>query len=193
MDDRSNEVKEKSMEKLVADRKEDYKAHARELSRIIPTEKATLDDIAAELVKYVERYMVPIFEAKRSVARKFGANFVPSLIVTEENHTSHCADCGFAIEDCQCEKWGDLDDDIEEIQERINSRVGDIVLKKELIKLLNQNIPKKMAKESVIAQYTIDESNRQDLGDRPCLCGEQYVKQGKIWWCPGCKENFVVE
>jgi hypothetical protein len=27
---------------------------------------------------------------------------------------------------------------------------------------------------------------------RPCDCGEEYLKQGRIWWCPGCKENFVV-
>jgi hypothetical protein len=27
----------------------------------------------------------------------------------------------------------------------------------------------------------------------PCDCGKPYVINGKIWWCPVCKENFVRE
>lgn len=27
----------------------------------------------------------------------------------------------------------------------------------------------------------------------PCQCGVEYLKQGIIWWCSVCKNNFVVE
>jgi hypothetical protein len=27
----------------------------------------------------------------------------------------------------------------------------------------------------------------------PCDCGVPYLKQGIIWWCEGCKNNFVME
>jgi hypothetical protein len=27
----------------------------------------------------------------------------------------------------------------------------------------------------------------------PCQCGVEYLKQGIVWWCEGCKTNYVVE
>lgn len=29
--------------------------------------------------------------------------------------------------------------------------------------------------------------------NRPCNCGVPYLIQGIVWWCPDCKNNFIVE
>jgi hypothetical protein len=42
-----------------------------------------------------------------------------------------------------------------------------------------------------IVDWFEDDTIRGDYSNRPCSCGIEYVKQGKILWCPKCKGNFV--
>jgi len=85
-----------------------------------------------------------------------------------------------------------------------DTEVEEKILISELDALLSMGFPLHVAKKTLIGKYvgggepTISDNGKYiDLEDAhlgsPCKCGKPYMKQGKIWWCPGCKENFVVD
>ena len=169
-----------------------YEEHINELQAEIPPRAASRQDIAEELVRSIEEFKVPLDEAKNNIRRKYGIR-VKSSIVDGEEDNGHCPNCGFAYADCTCDDlFGDLSSDVEDIQSLINVYVGDEVLLKELKTLRHKGIKLAMAKESLIAKYTQSEEERKKDGN-PCGCGVEYTKQGIVWWCPGCKQNYVVE
>jgi hypothetical protein len=171
-----------------------YAEHLNELEAEIPKRAANRIDLAKELVKYIEDFTVPPFEAKNQIRRKHGIAPIRMLVTNEgEEPEGHCPNCGFAYADCECEDLlGNLDDDIEDIQARINTYIGDDILKKELKTLRGKGISIEMAKESLVAKYSQTEEEKAADGN-PCQCGVEYVKQGIVWWCEGCKQNFVVQ
>lgn len=172
---------------------EHYEEHINELQAEIPPRSASRKDIAEELVKAVEEFKIPLVEAKNNIRRKHGVTVKSTLVTNGEDDNGHCPSCGFAYADCTCEELlGDLTPDIEDIQARINTVVGDDILLKELKTLRHKGIKLEMAKESLVAKYTQTEEEKRKDGN-PCQCGVEYTKQGIIWWCPGCKKNYVME
>ena len=198
----SNEASHLPLEDLVKEKWDDYEPHIEELANEIPSSKATKEEIGIELIKYVEKFMVALVEAKRSVLRKFGVSPIPRKNSKLDPDEEWCPECGMKKKHCICfptieeekgrEMTPEIEESIDEVMEAINQPVAYAVVVDNMFKLLERGVALDMAKKSLISTYTFDEGEEPDDGN-PCRCGVTYKKMGIIWWCPKCCTNFVME